>query len=209
MELTSFQRVCKLTGDLARRPGNVPRYLAHNLFQRRSPLDLALPWFSYAAIDFLERSLRPEMTVFEFGSGGSTLFFARRCGRVESVEDDPRWARLARERTKALGLTNSEVVEELFDFVHGIGFEESGYLAQVKRSRHDVIIVDGADNDYTIRPRCFAVAEEQVEPGGMIVVDDSWRYLELRRRHRARQVRVFESVGPARFGVTSTDVYFY
>lgn len=38
---------------------------------------------------------------------------------------------------------------------------------------------------------------------------DSWRYRELRAQHRAHRLEVFESVGPARFGVTSTDVYFF
>jgi predicted O-methyltransferase YrrM len=149
------------------------------------------------------------MTVFEFGSGGSTLFFAQSCARVESVEDDPTWAARVRDRVQEFGLTNAEVVERPFDFGQPVGFEESAYLAQVRRSRHDVIVVDGADNDYTIRPRCFRVAEEQIKPGGMIVVDDSWRYQDLRRNHRAQSLKIFESVGPARFGVTSTDVYFY
>ena len=194
MELTNPQRVRKLAGDLIRKPGNAPRYLAHNLLRRRSPLDLGLPWFSYEAIDFLSGFLRPDMSVFEFGSGGSTLFFARRCARIESVEDDPGWAARVRERIQKVGLTNAEIVERPFDFEAPAGFEKSAYLAQVRRFDHDVIVVDGADNDYTIRPLCFRVAEEQIKPGGIIVVDDSWRYQGLRRDHRAQSLKIFESV---------------
>ncbi len=209
MELTNFQRVRKLLGDLTKKPANVPRYLAQNLVRPRPPLDLALPWFSYAAIDFLDGFLQPEMTVFEFGSGGSTLFFARRCASVQSVENDPAWAARVRERIVQSGLTNTEMIECPFDFERTMGFEDSAYLAQVRRGKHDVIIVDGADNDCTIRPRCFQIAEGQVETGGIIVVDDSWRYPALRKSNRARRLEIFESVGPARFGVTSTDLYFY
>jgi hypothetical protein len=43
----------------------------------------------------------------------------------------------------------------------------------------------------------------------MIVVDDSWRYPELRAKNRAKRFSVFQSVGPCRPGVTSTDVFFY
>jgi hypothetical protein len=73
----------------------------------------------------------------------------------------------------------------------------------------NVIVVDGTEWTPNVRPICFRSAEEQVAPGGIIVVDDSWRYRQLRQRNRAKRFQIFESVGPARFGVTSTDVYFY
>jgi hypothetical protein len=209
MQLTNLQRVRKLAGNLVTSPRHVPRYAAHNPLTHRSPLDLALPWFSYDAIDFLGRFLRPVMTVFEFGSGGSTLFFARRCARVHCVEDDSAWAAAVRARVAQLGLENATIAEQAFDFSSPDGFGESSYLAEVRQGAHDVIVVDGQDVDYTIRPRCFRAAEKQIEPGGIIIVDDSWRYRALRTNHSAKRVEVFESVGPARFGVTSTDVYFY
>jgi hypothetical protein len=48
-----------------------------------------------------------------------------------------------------------------------------------------------------------------VKPGGIIAVDDSWRYVQLRHSSNAKRVEVFESVGPARLGITSTDIFFY
>jgi len=72
-----------------------------------------------------------------------------------------------------------------------------------------VIVVDGTEWTANVRPICFRAAEEQIAAGGIIVVDDSWRYRELRQANRAHGVNIFESVGPGRFGVTSTDVYFY
>ena len=209
MQLTNFQRSRKLARDLITRPGNLPRYVAQNLIRPRPSLDLELPWFSYGAIDFLDGFLNESMTVFEFGSGGSTLFFARRCRQIRSVEDDPIWAARVRTRVAELGLSNAEIIECPFDFSDATGFEDSTYLTQVRAATCDVIIVDGADNDYTVRPHCFHAAEDQVNPGGIIVVDDSWRYPSLRTNHRARRFEIFESVGPARFGVTSTDIYFY
>lgn len=209
MELTNSHRFAKLTANLLRQPWNLPRYALHNLVLRQPPLDLELPWFSYGAIDFLHRTLRPQATVFEFGSGGSTVFFARHCASVTCVEDNPAWAARVRERAAALGLTNATIRDRPVNVDDAAEFLQSEYLNEVRRGRFDVIVVDGADNDYTVRPVCFRVAEEQVLPGGMIIVDDSWRYTALRENHRARTVRVFESVGPARFGVTSTDVYFY
>jgi SAM-dependent methyltransferase len=209
MNLTNPQRLQKLAHDLISQPRNVPRYVRDNVLARRTPIDLGLPWFSYGAIDFLERFLRPDMSVFEFGCGGSTLFFAPRCGSVRCVEDNTQWAALVRQRLADARLSNVTIVEQAFDFRQPDGFDDSRYLAEVRSGNFDVIVVDGQDEDYTIRPRCFAAAEQQVKPGGVVVVDDSWRYRQLRTSHRAKRVEIFETVGPARFGVTSTDVYFY
>ena len=52
-------------------------------------------------------------------------------------------------------------------------------------------------------------AQTRIKKNGIIVVDDSWRYPEIRQRNAARRFQIFQSVGPARPGVTSTDVYFY
>ena len=53
------------------------------------------------------------------------------------------------------------------------------------------------------------VATGLAEVSGIVVVDDSWRYPGLRRNHRAKELKIFQSVGPCRPGVTSTDVFFY
>jgi hypothetical protein len=51
--------------------------------------------------------------------------------------------------------------------------------------------------------------EDRVKPGGIIVLDDSWRYAAPRLRNKAKRFEVFESVGPCRPGCTTTDVFFY
>lgn len=48
-----------------------------------------VPWFTYAAIAFLERELTPDLSVFEYGGGQSTLYWAERVARVDSVDHDP------------------------------------------------------------------------------------------------------------------------
>jgi hypothetical protein len=209
MQLANRQRVQKLAGNLIRNPGLIPRYILHNCLAQQPPIELELPWFSYGAIDFLDGFLRPQMRVFEFGSGGSTLFFAERCRSVESIEENRDWAEQVKERAAVRGLNNITLRICPFDFSRTNGFEASDYLTQIRGRSPDVVVVDGSDDLFVFRPICFRVAEEQVAPGGIIVVDDSWRYPDLRQRHRAQRLCLFETVGPARFGVTSTDVYFY
>jgi precorrin-6B methylase 2 len=209
MDLTNPQRVAKLAGDLLQHPGNVPRYIAHNFIARKPPVELELPWFSYAAIDFLEKYLRLEMRVFEFGSGGSTLFFAQRCKSVTGVEDNAHWCEIVAAKIARIGIKNVDLRHVPVAFTTEEAFAASEYLQAVRQSTFNVIIVDGTEWTANVRPICFHAAEQQIAPGGIIVVDDSWRYRELRQMNRAKRFEIFESVGPARFGVTSTDVYFY
>jgi predicted O-methyltransferase YrrM len=172
-------------------------------------LDLELPWFSYAAIDFLEAFLRPQMQVFEYGSGGSTLFFAKRVKSVYSVEDNSNWFDLVSQRLKRHGLSNATLKLCPFDFKNPVGFESSPYLNSLADKNFDVIVVDGSEEWTQVRPACFQRAEAFMKKGGILVLDDSWRYQGLRENNSAREYRIFQSVGPGRPGVTSTDVFFY
>ena len=209
MHGTIPQKVGRLVTHLLLHPQYIPRCLTDNVINGKTPLDLEVPWFSYAAIDFLEQFLRPCMNVCEYGSGGSTLFFARRTKSVFAIEDNPRWYDLVSRRLKEKGVLNVTLKLYPFDFRNPVGFENSGYLNAMPDERFDVIVVDGSEEWTQVRPICFEKAETRVKEGGIIVVDDSWRYPVLRKNHKARDFKVFQSVGPCRPGVTSTDIFFY
>jgi SAM-dependent methyltransferase len=202
-------KIARLITNLTLNPRYIPRCVNHNIINGRTPLDLEMPWFSYAAIDFLEKFVRPEMAVCEYGSGGSTIFFARRARSVFSIENSEKWFDLVSRRLHKHSLNNATIQLHPFDFKNAIGFESSAYLHAIPDTRFDVIVVDGEEEWVKVRPVCFQKAEARVKPGGIIIVDDSWRYPTLRNENRAKKVRVFKSVGPCRPGVTSTDVYFY
>jgi hypothetical protein len=209
MHGTVPQKIGRVISNLLFHPRYISRCIAHNLVNGRTPLDLEIPWFAYAAIDFLDQFLEPHMTVCEYGSGGSTLFFARRVKAVYSIEDNPRWFELVSSRLKQMSVANVTLRLCPFDFKTPSGFEDSEYLHAMPDARFDVIVVDGSEEWTQVRPVCFAHAEAHIKQGGIIVVDDSWRYPGIRQNHRAREYKVFESVGPCRPGVTSTDVFFY
>jgi len=181
----------------------------HNVLGRKTPADLELPWFAYAAIDFLDGFLKANMTVCEYGSGGSTMFFARRTKRVFSIEDNLEWFNAVSDQLRAKSLNNVTLKLCPWDFKNPTGFEHSDYLNAIPDERFDVIVVDGSEEWTRIRPICFEKAQTRIKKNGIIVVDDSWRYPDIRQRHSARRFQVFQSVGPCRPGVTSTDVFFY
>jgi hypothetical protein len=209
MHGTVTQKVGRLITNLVLHPQYIPRCLAHNVINGKTPLDLEIPWFSYAAIDFLRTFLQPRMTVCEYGSGGSTVFFARRVQSVFSIEDNAKWHELVAARLRRLDLHNATLKLCPFDFKNPVGFEQSDYLHAIPPRKFDVLVVDGSEEWTQVRPVCFRKAEEHVAEGGVIIVDDSWRYPGLRENNKAKRFRVFQSVGPCRPGVTSTDIFFY
>lgn len=209
MHGTVSQKIGRALGNLLLHPQHISRCLAHNVLNDKTPLDLEIPWFSYSAIDFLEGFLKPHMTVCEYGSGGSTLFFARRTKSVVSIEDNPKWFELVSRRLQEKSIANATLKLAPFDFKNPVGFENSEYLNAIPDEPFDVIVVDGSEEWTQVRPVCFKHVEKRIKPGGIIIVDDSWRYPALRKNNHAQKYEVFQSLGPCRPGVTSTDVFFY
>lgn len=209
MQGTIPQKIGRVVGNLATNPQFIPRYISHNVVKGKSPLDLEIPWLSYAVIDFLGSYLTPQMSVFEWGSGGSTVFMAKRTKSVRSIENDPQWFDMVKARLAAQAIKNVNLEFHAFDFGNAKSFESSSYLHSVDSGSYDVILIDGREDRDLVRPTCFIEAEKRIKPGGIIVIDDSWCYPMIREHNSAKKYQIFKSVGPCRPGVTSTDVFFY
>lgn len=158
----------------------------------KTPLDDALPWVNFAAIDFLRQYLRPEMRVFEFGSGGSTLFFAQLAREVVSVEHNPEWCQKVREALQRQNLKNCQLnwippSQELLprppdpadpegytsddDISRGHSFK--AYVTRIDAqppASLDLILVDGR-----ARPSCLKHAAARAKVGGVIMLDNAER----------------------------------
>lgn len=147
---------------LLARPGqirNVRRWVTH---LKRPPLTVRLPWLPFDVIDFLDAEVRPTSRVFEFGGGGSTLWFTERAGFVRTVENDHEWFEGLTRSTA--GLTNSDVIfrpmSEAQSYVRAVEDEEPW----------DIVVVDGRE-----RVQCAEAALPYVRRGGLLVLDDSDR----------------------------------
>lgn len=156
------------------------------------------PWLTYRAAKWLDSYLKPGMRVFEYGSGGSTVFFARRVKQVFSVEHNLQWYQLVAETLKELKMSNvtyvlkePEHVEREGDYsdphfyASGIQnkFDQMSFVEYVKvidnyPDRYfDLVLIDGR-----ARPSCIMHALNKIKKMGIIVVDDS-----NRERYRAAQ----------------------
>ncbi|MFN3876059.1 MAG: hypothetical protein ACK4L7_09135, partial [Flavobacteriales bacterium] len=161
----------------------------------RTSMDDRMPWLSFPAIDFLRRAARPGHRVFEFGGGGSTLFWADRVAEVVTVEHDAQWfAALqqamqgARARWTALHVPADagDLVPQP-DPAEPAHFSSSDEPSRGKNYRRyaetilsypdahfDIILIDGR-----ARPSCLALSVGKLKPGGLIAMHISNKNLEL------------------------------
>lgn len=115
-----------------------------------------VPWYTYPAIDFLCAKDFSTKSVLEFGSGQSTLWWAKRTKRVVSLEYDPKWFAHVRSRLT----TNAEVIL--------ISDDLTGLEDKLNDDKFDVIIVDGFHRDMAASRSIRLLREE-----GAILLDDS------------------------------------
>lgn len=149
---------------------------------------LDLPWWNLDAIDRVQDFLaaREAPSVFEYGSGASTTWLARRCGSVFSVEHDAPWGEQVLRQTAELDNVAIEICPPEPVPAGARDAVESGkpgatgdfrrYVDAIARQDRpfDLIVIDG---------RCRAQALQRavpfLAPDGMIVFDNA-----LRRRYQ-------------------------
>ena len=121
--------------------------------------------------------------MFEFGSGSSTIWFARRAGQVVSVEHDRQWEQLVRPHLPDNAtLYLAEVRGDEFEAA-----ERDPYTGALEHmgGEFDLILVDGM-----ARNSCVRVATERLPNRGVLVLDDADR-IAYRPAHQHLQAHGF------------------
>lgn len=170
-------------------------------FRSRSPVDQngeAIPWVTYSFIDFISERIKKEHSVFEFGSGNSTIYYAKRALKVVSVEHDKDWF----DRISSSAPVNSEMI---YSELHKGG--EYSKMPATLGSKFDIIIVDGRD-----RVNCCYNSISALTENGIVVLDDSER-----EKYNAARVFFqkegfkelsFSGISPGLFYRKSTSIFY-
>lgn len=211
MNNTYFEKGWTLAWHLMKRPGLVPAYLRNLPWWAGGPIERELPWISYGALEVLDGYVRPHHDVFEFGGGGSTIYFARRARSVVTMENHPAWHERLRRELAERQLHNVRC--ELHP-ISGDAFEvfkNDSFFQPVRARTWDVVLVDcycgySVGNFGQLRPYALELAMAQLNPGGLVVLDDSWMYRRLLGPRPGWRITDFMGPGPCRYGVTSTAI---
>jgi hypothetical protein len=153
--------------------------------------ELDVPWWTYGAIDAVERFITEragDVRAFEWGSGASTIWLARRVARVDSVEHHAGFGEMIRSRLAGeFPHADLQIVEPVPSAAPRVGSHKEGhgnldfadYVAHIdtvaaQRGPFELIVVDGR-----AREACLAAALAHLADGGIIVFDNT-----SRRRYR-------------------------
>lgn len=145
------------------------------------------PWLPYLATQYIKKHLRRE-SVFEWGSGGSTIFF-NELGTpfLISVEHDQEWYSLVKEELEKLK-TPYQAHYHLIPYEQGEIGPDKGNPAHYKSGstelgevnfrqyasfidqfgKFDLVLIDGM-----ARASCLAHAVNHVKEGGCIILDNT------------------------------------
>lgn len=170
-------------------------------FDTKSPVDgngNPIPWVTYSFIDFIKERLKKQHTVFEFGSGNSTFFYAKYAGLVVSVEHDKEWY----DKIVSTKPENSEMI--FCELVRGGDYCKMPVKLEEK---FDIIIVDGRD-----RVNCCIQAVDALSANGVVVLDDSEREqykagVDFLLKNGFKHLS-FSGISPGLFYRKSTSVFY-
>ena len=169
--------------------------------KNRQPVNGAgepIPWYSYAAIHFLENRLPTDLDVWEFGSGLSTLWWATRCRSLRTVEHNRGWY----EKMTSLAPDNVSLNHVELDI-------DGDYAASIAlpAQHYDIVVVDGRD-----RVHCAIHAIPWIKPRGIVVWDDSERErytpgFEALKTNGFRRID-FIGLGPVTANRQATTIFY-
>lgn len=119
-----------------------------------------LPWYTYPAIEFLSQLNLFHKSVFEYGAGSSTQWWAARCQKLTTVEDDREWYHKLMITCKDFAKSFTARYRP-----HGVA-----YAASISETpeKYDIIVIDGS-----FRRQCAEEALKKIRPDGFIILDNS------------------------------------
>lgn len=153
-------------------------------------MDDRIPWMTFEAIRFLDRFIDTQSNVFEWGMGGSTLFFLDRAGQIVSVDHDATWFDRLHElissndawkgyRIEPTCLSQDQAVDPSSIDQYGSSSPEyqshrfEDYVRVIDQyddQSFDIIVDDGRS-----RPSCVKHGIPKLKLGGILVLDNAER----------------------------------
>jgi len=133
----------------------------------REAIHSGLPWIVPESLVELEALMKPDMRIFEWGAGGSTMYWLKHNACVTTLERKCRWYFWTRERAKELP-GKLDIV-----FIPMGGKADEDYANAIKGfddATFDLVYVDG---EAPQRGTSLKAAVSKIKPGGILLLDNS------------------------------------
>lgn len=120
----------------------------------------AIPWFSLPAIRRLRTILKGrKLAVLEIGGGRSTLFLAKRCAVLHTIEEKREWVELLSSFAPKASIH------------HLSGEDALKFIDRLSPDSLDLVLIDGGPA--IDRLECFRRVYPKLRTGGFCIVDDT------------------------------------
>jgi predicted O-methyltransferase YrrM len=129
------------------------------------------PWLTQEAVSILEHWLKPSDTGAEFGSGRSTIWFAKHVCLLKSVENDPEWYDRISIQLKRTNLKNVDYILAVEHESKETNAAQSKYVqaaTAILDNSLDFALVDGI-----WRSICANALVNKLHPGGLLIIDNA------------------------------------
>lgn len=137
---------------------------------------LVLPYYTKPFLDELQKMDLEGKSIFEYGIGGSTIWYSKKHMRLYGVESSPAWFE---------AVVNTEPVENKGNIQLEIDPVKYPKVINEWDTKFDIIVIDGIERDKCIQP-----ALDKLADNGIIIIDnfnqhsvwipsfDSWQILK-------------------------------
>lgn len=141
-----------------------------------------VPWISPEAVKFLDHNLKKDMTALEWGSGRSSSWYAKRVGKILSIEHNLEWFKLVNLKLKDEKVENAKLYHIKLDHPESdptsVDYDVTPkYVAVAQEFQNDQLDFVVVDGHY--RLTCVKEAIPKIKPGGLLLIDNTnWLPLE-------------------------------
>lgn len=132
------------------------------------------PWLTQQANTILSSCLAKTDVGLEWGSGRSTIWFAKRVAHLTSVEHDPRWYERVKKKLAECNITNTKLYH----------YKATSKREDIENSPYAEVADNFPDNsldfalvDGVFRSECALRALRKIKPGGLLIIDNINWYL--------------------------------
>lgn len=132
-----------------------------------------VPWLTRQAVEILDDRLKPGDVGLEWGSGRSTVWFARRVAHLTSIEHNDHWYNRIKKLLSDKGIENVDLLFAPLEAKDGAQPEYIRVAAELPKASLDFILIDGR-----LRDQCTEFALQLIKQGGMLIIDDASRYIQ-------------------------------
>jgi len=137
----------------------------------RTALKEGIPWITLESFHKLLEFVQPDFRVFEWGSGGSTVFWARECAEVIAIEHNKLWIPRVQKMLADRGLEAD--LRHIQGGSKGQKDRFRKYANEILAEPDESFDIAYVDGEASSRGWTITNAMPKIKPGGYLLIDNS------------------------------------